>query len=184
MTNPTVPPALAQLPQFTAAYWEKAPREKAKLKITRITKKDDGYIEFVFEDGTAFMRNAGEFDMAIFEALHVNSVVYVETFNVSLVTGMWVPDKGWVFRMTAQDLANYAKTVALAGHSVREQARREMENFIALALEEGIREQVDEVIKHDEFVIELGEGGPTICTDTLAKFLTNALEVAKLSQQR
>lgn len=132
MSSP--PPALAPQPQFTALYWDKAIRAKEKVKLVRMTNMDDGeFVEFVFDNGAAFQRRKADLDPDI--DLHVNLVVYVETINNELVTGMWVPEQGWAFRMTSQDLADYSKKLISALHEQRQAARRSMVDQMARVLE-------------------------------------------------
>lgn len=137
------PPALTPLAQFTPEHWDKAPREMHKCKIARITHKDDEFVEFVFDDSNAFQRRWADLDMELFNGLHANSEVFVQTFQGTLVTGLFIPEKGWVFKMTGQDLADYAKRVSSMVHKQRQEARGELVGFMAAALEAGLREQAD-----------------------------------------
>lgn len=127
--------------QFTPEHWDKAPREMHKCKITRITKKDDEFYEFVFDDGNAFQRRGSDLDPEMFSQLHVNLEVFVQTFQGQLVTGLFIPEKGWVFKMTGQDLADYAKRLSSMIHKQRLAARGELVGFVTAAMEAGLREQ-------------------------------------------
>lgn len=173
---PTPPPALSRPPQFDPAYWGKVPREKVKVKLVRITKVDDDFTEFVFDDGNAFQRRVEQLDPDVMAKLHVNVTVYVETINAELVTGMWIPETGWLFRMTSEDLADYAEALMTRAHVVRENAKAELRAYIALALQEGIKEQVDIEAPDEEGAVALS--GP-ISLDTLAGFVMNAMELAR-----
>ncbi len=177
------PPALSANPSFTSEYWEKVPREKAKLKLVRITDKvdaDEHYTEFVFDDDSAFMRKTS--DLVADIKLHVNQTVYVETIRGELVTGLWVPDQGWAFRMSAQDLAEYAQRLASLMHQKQQEARGQLREFVARALRDGLGKQVD-LIGWDEGVVELGEGGPTINLNDLADGVVDALSQARGPQK-
>ena len=137
------PPALDPKPQFTTLYWDKVPREKVKAKVKRITAIDDEYTEFVFDNGNAFQRRTETLDPDVMNRskLHANSIVYVELINDELVTGMWVPEVGWAFRMTSEDLADYARKLAGAMHARRQAAEEELVEFMAEAILEGLAEQ-------------------------------------------
>lgn len=112
------PPALAAAPQFTPEYWQKIPRQTVVCHIARITNLpilEDGvpWVEIVMkENGASFRRPKAE----IQQLLTPNLEVHVETLNKELVTGLYVPDCGWAFRMTAEDLAEYTKKLSVAEH--------------------------------------------------------------------
>lgn len=142
MTQP--PPALAPMPQFTAQHWDKVPREKTKVKLIRMTnlplqENDIEFVEFAFDNDQAFKRRKSELNPDT--SLHVNMTVYVETIGGEIVTGMWVPEQGWVFRMTSQDLADYAQRLSTAMHRQREQALGQLTEFIAATIRDGLAEQ-------------------------------------------
>jgi hypothetical protein len=168
------------------------PRNKEKLKLTRITKLDDIYTEFVFDNGIAFQRRNEHLDPNV--NLHVNLVVYVESITngeSAMVTGMWVPEQGWAFRMTAEDLADYAKDLSALLHTQRNRARAELRSYISLALLEGLKEQVGVtpvvgLYDGDGDPGETGEvtlGGP-IRLDILAQFVMDAMDQAKSAGAR
>lgn len=140
MTQP--PPALSAQPQFTDAYWAKAPREKTKTKLVRITHLDDEFDQFVFDNGNAFDRRVADLNSDV--KLHANQDVYVETINGELVTGMWVPEQGWAFRMSAQDLADYAKKMITAMHNKRQNAKHELTDFVQQVISTVVYDQVGE----------------------------------------
>lgn len=138
MTQP--PPALTAQPQFTALYWDKAVRAKEKVKLVRMTNMPDSELmEFAFDNGAAFQRRKSELNPDI--DLHVNLLVYVETINNELVTGMWIPEQGWAFRMTSQDLADYAKKLMSAMYEQRQAADNALRGFLALAIRDAVFEQ-------------------------------------------
>lgn len=174
--QPGTPPALAAPTQFDAKHWDRVPREQVKATIERMTILGD-YTEFVFKNGNAFQRGTDELNPAI--KVHVNQLVHVETIGGELVTGMWVPEQGWLFRMTSQDLADYAKDVSTRMHRQRAQALEELRGYISLALREGIKEQVD--LFGEEGTVLLS--GP-IDLDTLAQFVMDAMEAAKSAGAR
>lgn len=138
--NSVAPPAFTPNPQFTPAYWDKAPRSKQKLKLLRMTKLEGGFTEFVFDDNSAFQRKTDSLDPEVI--LHANQVVYVETIQASLVTGLWVPEQGWAFRMTSEDLAEYARGLSELMHRRQVEAKNELAEFVHVALREGISNQV------------------------------------------
>lgn len=177
---PGTPPALATPPQFTTAHWDRVARDKVKVKLVRITKMDEKFTEFVFENGQAFQRRTEGLNPDI--KLHVNLVVFVETIQGQLVTGMWVPEQGWVFRMTSEELADYAKSLSTEMHNQRLRALEELKGFVALALLEGIKEQVDVDITGD-LAEAVTLSGP-IQLDTLAQFVMDAMETAKSAGAR
>lgn len=171
------PPALSAQPQFTPGHWDRVPREKTKTKITRITKIDDEFTEFVFEGGSAFQRRTEDLNPEV--NLHVNLQAYVETIGGELVTGMWIPEQGWAFRMTSQDLADYAKNLSAMIHKQRQAAREELKDYIADAIKAGLGEQVD-VEDVDGLVLISGP----VDLNTLARFLMDAMEATKSAGQR
>lgn len=181
--KPLSPPALSANPTFSSEYWDKVPREKAKLKLVRITEKvtdAEGFTEFVFDDDSAFMRKTEDLNPDI--TLHANQTVYVETIRGELVTGLWVPDQGWAFRMTSQDLSEYAQRLASLMHQKQQEANGQLREFIAQALREGLEKQV-EAVRWDETHVELGEGGPTLDTDKLAQAVIDALSARRAPQK-
>lgn len=139
---PGTPPALAQPPQFTTAYWDKAPRAMVKTKLDRITKVGDTHTEFVFDGGArAFQRNNDELNPDMMKLLHANSEVFVQTFNGELVTGLFVPNNGWVFQMTSEDMVDYAKRLSAAAHKQRQDAMEELKAFVTSVLLAALRDQ-------------------------------------------
>lgn len=135
MTQPLVPPALSNPPQFDPAYWDKAPRQMQKVKLAQWRKidHDDGrqFIEFIFDGGSAFQRNVADIDPNVWEKVHVNSELFVQTFNHELVTGLFLPEVGWVFKMTGEDLANYSRKLTEMLHRRRQDARAELVQFVS-----------------------------------------------------
>lgn len=174
--QPGTPPALAAPDQFDAKYWDRVPREQVKVTIERITTLGE-HTEFVFTNSNAFQRRTDGLNPDI--KPHVNQLVHVETIRGELVTGLWVPEQGWLFRMTSQDLADYAKEVSTRIHRQRTQAREELRAYIALTLREGIKEQVD--LFGEEGAVLLS--GP-IDLDTLAQFVMDAMEAARSAGAR
>lgn len=145
MTQP--PPALAPMAQFTPEYWDKAPRVKARNKLVRITNMplvegDYEYVEFVFADNQAFQRRREDLNPNV--NLHVNMDAYVETINGELVTGMWIPEQGWAFRMTSEDLAEYAKRLSAAMHNQRQRAEQQVTDLAAEVIANAIYDQCGE----------------------------------------
>lgn len=140
--QPNSPPALSMNPQFTAQYWDRVPREMRKLKVVRVTKKDDEFNEYVFDDGSAFQRRWSEVDISMFHLLHANLEVFVESIaganGAAVVTGLFIPTKGWVFRMTGDQLAAYARSLTTALNQQRTQAREELTGFLAKAITDSI----------------------------------------------
>lgn len=147
--QPIAPPALANSPQFTPEYWAKVPRDMKKLKIVRVTKKDDEFHEYVFSDNSAFMRRWADVDQGMFHLLHANLEVFVESIKGELVTGLFIPEQGWVFRMTAEQLAEYARTLTTAMNNQRNRARAELTSFLAEAIMDGIKKQCEIALLED-----------------------------------
>lgn len=171
--QPVAPPALAVTPQFTAAYWDKAPRDMSKRKVARITQKDEGFHEYVFADGNAFMRRDEEVDAALFGRLHANLDVFVETIQGELVTGLFIPEHGWVFRMDGEALAAYARKLATSLNNQRAQARAELTGFLTKAIVEGIKKQCEIELLEDAVDV-IGPLDPA----ELATHLIDALDSA------
>lgn len=176
MTQP--PPVLVPHPQFTPEYWAKVPREKAKVKLVRITKVDDEFTEFVFDNDNAFQRRTADLNPDV--KLHVNLVVYVETINNEVVTGMWVPEQGWPFRMSNEDLAEYFEKLITARHVQRQRAIEDLREYITLAIVEGLKEQAEvDTVTEDSIDVT----GPFSPRD-LATYVMNAMEQAKSAGAR
>lgn len=125
------PPALVSTPQFTPEYWHKVPRQTQSAEIMRVTNVDvDGvaWVEIAFKNGLAFKRKKSD----IGQLLTANMKVHVEFLgNGELITGMLVPDVGWVFRMTAEDLAEYTRELSLAAHERRRAQKQQMIDHLA-----------------------------------------------------
>lgn len=169
------PPALATTPQFTAEYWSRVPRDMKKCKLVRMTKLEDGkFIEFVFDNDSAFQRRVEDLDPEIHKQVHVNLEVFVQSIKGEMVTGLFIPTVGWLFKMTDEALADYAKKLTTVINNQRNKAKTEMTEFIATALEAGIAEQCE--IEHLDGAIDAI--GPIDLTQ-LAKFVITALENAK-----
>ena len=128
-----MPPALLSHPSFTAEYWSKAPRQQAPAHIERVTNRDGGWVEIVLKEGARFMRRKDE----IKQLLTANLAVEVETFSSPagrMVTGLFVPGIGWAFRMTAQDLADYARDVATAEWEREQQLKNQIVEHVAKSI--------------------------------------------------
>jgi len=141
MPDNMTPPALGNLPQFTAEYWAKVPRQTLAVVIHK-TKElpETGEKEF-FANVTAngkqmrFRRKTHEITQLIMPGTPAN----LELVADELITGMYLPDvKAWVFRMTAQDLADYAKEISGVLHAQRLKARDLMLTAVADALMDGL----------------------------------------------
>lgn len=136
------PPALADLEQYTAEYWKKVPRRTAKAKIARITNRDNGFVEIALTNNVAFMRQKSDIKQLLTPNLNVN--IEVLGPNGEIITGLFVPDVGWAFRMTNEDLAEYAKGLAVAEHRRRGRVRDSMVDHAELALEMDLARQMGE----------------------------------------
>lgn len=140
MTN-ALPPALANHPQFTPEYWRKVPRITSQGTIERVTNlpEEDGerWVEIVMKGGLAFRRQKHE----IQQFLHANQVVHVENINHEIVTGLIVPDVGWAFRMTNEDLAEHTRKIAALMHERKRLARLQMTEVLAAAMQAEIDKQ-------------------------------------------
>lgn len=143
----TVPPALANVPQFTPEHWARVPRTTMVAQIERVThiplpdNAPEGFeqrTEIVLKGGLAFQRKRSE----IKQLLTANMTVNVESIgNGKMITGLFCPDvKGWAFRMTNEDLADYTKKLAAFQHQQRRQAEDAMLGFLVRLLEEGFDE--------------------------------------------
>lgn len=129
---PDTPPALAQMPQFSEKYWAKAPRETMVAHIQRVTTLEEGWVEIVMKEGMVLRRKRED----IKQLLAPNAEVHIETFNKELVTGLFVPPIGWAFRMTAADLAQYAKDLSVEVHRQQQATEQAMVSHVALALDQ------------------------------------------------
>lgn len=173
------PPALSNPPQFSAEYWDKVPRQMAKVKLAQWRKIDepDGkqFIEFIFDNGAALQRNVGDIDQDVWEKVHVNCEMFVQTVKDELVTGLHLPNVGWVFKMSSEDLAGYARRLTEMLHRRRQQAREELVEFVTSVLTVGIMDQceVENVAEDSISVI-----GP-LCVRDLAVRVIESMASAK-----
>lgn len=117
--------------------------QRVKLAQWRKIDHDDGkqFIEFIFDGGSAFMRNVDDIDPDVWEKVHVNSELFVQTVNKELVTGLFLPEVGWVFKMTGEDLANYARNLTELLHRRRQDARAELVEFVGEVLRKELTAQ-------------------------------------------
>lgn len=174
MTLP--PPALSNPPQFDPAYWDKAPRDMQRVKLAQWRKidHDDGkrFIEFIFDGGNAFMRNVDDIDQDVWEKVHVNSELFVQTVNKELVTGLFLPEVGWVFKMTGEDLANYSRKLTDMLHRRRQAARAELVEFVSEVISKSLTTLQQAIDVPDRYV-------DWIDCDELAVEVINAMASAK-----
>src|SRR5690349_13770416 len=115
--------------------------------VARVTKKDDDFIEFVFKTGDAFQRRLSDLDLTLFNLLHANLDVFVQSIDSdagSLVTGLFIPEQGWVFQMSSQDLADYTKRLSAALHAQRQKAQLDVTDFCEQVIANAIYDQVGE----------------------------------------
>lgn len=142
MTQPS--PVFAPRPQFTPEHWAKVPREVhqcAIKRLTNISSPDNGepWVEVILTNGGRFRRKKSEIKQLLTVNLEVN-VEVIRSREGEMVTGMFVPDVGWAFRMTNDDLAEYTKQLSLAVHEQRRRAREGMIEYLAVHLLEGLKE--------------------------------------------
>lgn len=126
------PPVLAQHPQFTPQYWRNVPRQTMRTHIDRVTNKDGNRVEIVLKGGMAFQRDKDE----IKQLLTANAEVEIESIGQGrIITGLMVPGVGWAFRMTAEDLAEYTKNLAMAQHEHKVKMVAAMVDHVGAALD-------------------------------------------------
>lgn len=142
---PEAPPALAARPEFTAKYWSKVPRALTKATIQRVTNlpkgndDDDQYVEIVVDNGVAFRRRKAD----IAQLLTANMKVSVENIMGEVVTGLHVPEIGWAWRMSNEDLAQYAQDLATHQHIQAQRAKAEIGNIVCGAIVNNLQEQAE-----------------------------------------
>lgn len=104
-----LPPALSMNVRFTAEFWQGAKRAMSpQRKIDRITRRDEDWLQFQLDNGDALMKRETELDIRP----HVNERCYVETVQGILVTGLFLADKGWAFRLDAEQIAQQVRSTA------------------------------------------------------------------------
>lgn len=133
-------PTLSNPPQFAAEYWQKVPRQSIPVVIHKVRDLPTGEKEFFArtQDGNQmrFRRPAAEVAQLILPGAPAS----VETVNNELITGLYLPDvKAWAFRMTAEQIAEYAKAVAMSLHQHRQAVRQKMLDHIAEHLLLGLK---------------------------------------------
>lgn len=99
---------------FTEQYWSKAPRQLTPpVKIMGINVRGDRK-EFILENGARIVRETADIKQLITTGTTVQ-VELIGTGSGHIVTGMFLPQvNGWAWKMTAQDLADYAQEVQAA----------------------------------------------------------------------
>lgn len=111
-----VPTILAnQKPEFTPEYWQKAPRKTVPATIERVTNVDvngEAWVEIILKEGARFRRERADIHQLLTANLQVN-IEAIVTGAGEIITGLFVPGCGWAFRMTAEDLAEYARELSL-----------------------------------------------------------------------
>lgn len=142
----TVPPVFADRPQFTPEHWAKVRRDVHSAVIQRVTHiplpegadPADQRTEIVLQGGMAFQRKRSE----IKQLLTANMKVNIESIGGGkMITGMFCPDvKGWAFRMTNEDLAEYTKRLSVHQHERRRRAEDAMLEFLVRIIEDGLDE--------------------------------------------
>jgi hypothetical protein len=137
-----VAPAVGNPPQFQAEYWNKIPRLTVSVVIHKVrdlpeTGEKEFFATTVGGDQMRFRRKIGEINQLVMPGTPAN----IELIQNELITGMYLPDvKAWVFRMTAQDLADYTKEISGHLHAQRLKARELMIDTMADELYVGLAE--------------------------------------------
>ena len=148
------PPALTDLPQFSADYWRKVERLLTAAQIVRITNLpvepgDVQWVEIVIGNNLAFRRRKSD----IAQFLHANQKVMIENIGGQICTGLLVPDVGWAWRMTAEDLASHAREMATMQYQRAQEIRAAVLDYVATALTDSLEEQAE---------VETGSGGGVV----------------------
>jgi hypothetical protein len=157
---PDVSPVLSPAPQFTSEYWARIPRNTVVGEIERVTHREDGYTEIALKGGVAFKRKRSE----IQHLLTRNLTVHVEAIgNGQVITGLFVPNLGWAFRMSNEDIAQYVKQLSLAQYQRHLEVKERMITHVTSVMEAALRDL--NVIGPDGHLIDEGE------TDSASRFL-------------
>lgn len=151
------PPVLTALPQFDPSYWRKVERLMTAATINRVTNLpvgDDGeaWVEIVVGNNMAFRRKKSEIN----QFLHANQKVMVENIGGKICTGLLVPDVGWAWRMTAEDLAGYSRELAAQQHRRAQQIRIAVLDFVIAAIMDNLHNQATELITEENSVVIVG----------------------------
>jgi len=133
------PPALADVPQFHPEFWAKVQRQTLSTKIAHVIHKDNGYTEIAIDGGMAFLRKRKDIKQLLTKNLAVN-IEYLANESGQLVTGLFVPQVGWAFRMSNEDLAEYSRQLAAAEH----QRQRNLRELMQLTVAEKMRTYLEE----------------------------------------
>lgn len=127
----SVPPALDNRPQFSPDYWRKVPRSTLKLTITKVNRKGE-WVEIQLSNGLAFQRPSAD----IQQLLMPGTAVEIEAIgNGEIITGLLVDGIGWAFRMTAEDLAQYTRELAVRIYQQQQETREAMIAHVTVALD-------------------------------------------------
>lgn len=126
-----------ELPNFTPEYWQKVPRRQVPKRIERINHPEfngEEWVEIILEGGGAFRRKKAEINALLLPRTEVE-VELIVAQNGELITGLFLPrEKTWAFRMSNEDLASYARAVAMDVARRQHEAREAMIAHVALAL--------------------------------------------------
>jgi hypothetical protein len=115
-------------------------RQTANVKILAIRDLPGGeWKEFTLVGGMKFARKRSEITLLITPGLEVQ-VEAIRTAMGQVITGMFVPKVGWAFRMTNEDLAEYAKKLDAQVSAERAAVMQNMVNHLSVAMEVGLRE--------------------------------------------
>lgn len=141
------PPALTDSPQFSASYWRKVERLLNTAVIDRVTNlpvDDDGevWVEIVIGNNMAFRRKKSEIN----QFLHANQKVLVENIGGKICTGLMVPDVGWAWRMTADDLASHSRELAAQSYRRAQEIRIAVLDFVTTAIKQNLEKQLDGIL--------------------------------------
>lgn len=182
----TLPPALSANIHFTPEHWDRQKRGMTKYEIRRITKVGDGdHVEIVLKGPNgptgdlAFMRRADEIDQA---GLHANSKVFLETIKGAMVTGLFVPEKGWAFRMTSAELAAQARERTEAIYNTRVatlEKNRAMYEDTEAALPDWLKARIEHFRSVDQHSFELNGWAYELVICTIAA----AIDAGKPKQE-
>jgi hypothetical protein len=124
------PLALSKVPAFTPEHWAKVPRKTVTARIAKVDTTELDGVEWsliYLQGGAIIRREKADIKQLLTRHLEIH-VELIQNPQGELVTGVFVPDVGWAFRMTNDDLAEYAKELAA---EIQDQQRRQRERMIA-----------------------------------------------------
>ena len=145
-----------EAPNFTPEFWQKVPRRQVRKRIAKINHVEfngEDWTELILEGGGAFRRKKSEIGALLLPRTEIE-VELIVSQDGELITGVFLPnERTWAFRMTNEELATYARSVANELTRRRQEARHQMIAHVAQAMSMSLERQgLDEMFAPEKFI--------------------------------